>query len=204
MINISSLLAISGTFFVITASPGPATLALASTSMSSGRIVGLKFCAGLTLGLALWGSIAATGLGTLLQASNHVLSFLKIIGGIYLLWLGWRSAKSALNHKAEKISAIDTNKSFSLGIILNISNPQAVFVWMAALAIGVSDNSGSMQVILATIICIVLSFLIYAFYAFVFSTAKVMQWYGKAQKWIDGIVAVLFTIASIALIKSAF
>lgn len=204
MINIASLIIISSTFFVITASPGPATLALASTSMSSGRIVGLKFCAGLTIGLAFWGAIAATGLGSALQASNQALSFLKFLGGIYLFWLAWCSARSALINKSNKISTVDIRKSFSLGVILNLSNPQAVFAWMATLALGASDSTGTTQVIVATLVCIVLSFVVYAFYALVFSTPKVMNWYNNTKKWIDIIVAVLFTVASIALIKSAF
>ena len=83
-------------------------------------------------------SIAATGLGTILQASSHVLLFLKTLGGIYLLWLAWCSAKSALSNETSKISTI------------------------------------------------------------------VMAWYNKARKWIDSTVAVLFTVAGIALIKSAF
>lgn len=204
MTDIASLIVISGAFFVITASRGTATLALASASMSSGRVVGLKFCSGLTIGLAIGGAIAATGLGTILQTSNQALSFIKMIGGVYLLWLAWRSAKSALSKKTNKTITIDTKKSFSLGMILNLSNPQAVFAWMATLALGASASTGATQVIVATVICVIISFIVYAFYAFVFSTAKVMNSYNKARKSIDAVVACLFIIAGIALIKSAF
>lgn len=204
MINITNLLAISSTFFIITASPGPATLALASTTMSSGRNAGLRFCAGLTFGLAIWGVIAATGLGSALQTSNQTLSFIKLFGGFYLLWLAWCSAKSALSNKTDLASSINSNKSFGLGVILNLSNPQAVFVWMATLSLGASDNTSTLQVIVATVICIILSFLIYAFYALVFSIPKVMNWYNNAKKWIDTIVTILFTIAGMVLLKSAF
>jgi len=61
MIDIAALLTASFAFFVVAASPGPATLAAATLSMGQGRARGMRF--GLTVGLAFWGLVAATGLG---------------------------------------------------------------------------------------------------------------------------------------------
>lgn len=52
MFDLTSLLTIAIAFFIAAASPGPATLAVATVSMHAGRKSGLLFGAGLALGLA--------------------------------------------------------------------------------------------------------------------------------------------------------
>ena len=74
------LLSVALAFVVVTVSPGPANIALATTAMHAGRRTGLLFGAGLAVGLAFWGLVAATGLGAVLQASASMLVVLKLAG----------------------------------------------------------------------------------------------------------------------------
>ncbi|MEM6489799.1 MAG: LysE family transporter [Pseudomonadota bacterium] len=83
-------------FFVAAAAPGPATLGVAATAMARGRRAGLAFGAGLSLGLALWGVAAALGLGPLLQGSASALTVLRVLGGLFLIYLAVRAAQAAL------------------------------------------------------------------------------------------------------------
>ena len=84
---LDTLLPVALAFLVVTASPGPAVIAAALVTMQRGRRDGLLFGLGLSLGLGVWGVVAATGLGVLLESSAQALVALKIIGGLYLLWL---------------------------------------------------------------------------------------------------------------------
>ncbi|MGI9393462.1 MAG: LysE family translocator [Boseongicola sp.] len=204
MVDLVGLMAISTAFFIVAASPGPATLATATVSMRSGRSSGLRFGIGLSVGLAFWGLIAATGMGAVLQASTFALTALKILGGAYLLWLALKSARSACQN-AQAIATPDTKgRWFRRGLILNLSNPKAVVAWMATLSLGVGDGIGFWQIAFATSVCIVLGFLIYAGYAFVFSMSGAMSGYARVRKWIDGMVAGFFAIVGAGLIRSAF
>src|SRR3546814_5659941 len=56
------------------ASPGPATLAIAGTSMKSGRKYGLTVAAGILTGSLVWSTAAAFGLGAALLANAWVRS----------------------------------------------------------------------------------------------------------------------------------
>lgn len=204
MLDVNGLLAVGAAFFVVTASPGPATLALASTSLSAGRKAGLRFGIGLAFGLAFWGLIAATGLGAILQASGQALTLLKIAGGAYLLWLAYGAARSAAK-PADAVDQLATGRhSFKAGLMLNLLNPQAVFAWMATLALGLGHDSGGLQVFVATSLCMLLGAIIYALYALMLSTGGAMGIYGRLRRWIEGAVAGLFALASLALIRSAF
>ena len=204
MIDFVGLSAVAAAFFIVTVSPGPATIAAATVSMSSGRKNGILFGAGLSCGLAFWGVIAATGLGAILQGSAHMLTALKLFGGAYLLWLAYKSARSALQ-KSDAINSLeDTGKWFRRGLVLNLSNPKAVFAWMAALSMGMNADQGAPQVIAATAICMVLGSLCYAGYTLAFSLSGVMAAYQRIRRWVDSAVAGLFAIAGIGMIRSVF
>ena len=204
MIDPLGLITVLTAFFIVAASPGPATLAVAAVSMSVGRRSGMVFGAGLSCGLAFWGVVAATGLGAVLQTSATALFWLKIAGGIYLLWLAWRSARSAMQNSTTPAKSLGGGKLFTRGFGLNLSNPKAVLAWMATLALGIGDGSSLLQVFVATALCIVCGFVIYAAYSMVFSTASAMSAYAGLRRWIDGAVAGLFAVAGVGLVKSAF
>ncbi len=204
MIDLVGLTTAVTAFHVVAASPGPATLAVATVSMSAGRQQGLVFGAGLSLGLAFWGVIAATGLGAILQTSAAVLFVLKFLGGAYLLWLAYRSVLSTKETIAPAAKPVRKGKWFTRGLLLNLSNPKAVLAWMATLALGVGNGSSLLQVTVATSLCIILGFVIYATYSMVFSTASTMNIYVRLRRWVDAAVAGLFSVAGVGLIKSAF
>ncbi|MEM9332037.1 MAG: LysE family translocator [Pseudomonadota bacterium] len=204
MPDLANLMTILAAFFVAAASPGPAVVALATVSMRSGRKTGMMFGMGLSLGLAIWGIVAATGLGALLQASSQALFVLKILGGVYLLWLAFGIARSTSKPMGLDPAQPQEHRNFLRGLLLNLSNPKAVFAWMAVLALGLGEGSTLLEVGLATFLCVTLGSLIYAFYAIAFSTAGAMSFYNRIRRWIEGAVAGLFAIAGLGLIRSAF
>lgn len=204
MLDLFGLLAVISAFFVVAASPGPATLAVATIAMGAGRSNGVRFGAGLGVGLAFWGLVAATGLGAILQASTVALSILKVFGGAYLMWLAYASLRSARQVNTRALTSRLDGEWFKRGILLNLSNPKAIVAWMATLSLGVSTDNGLAQVVTATGLCVALGFLIYASYALIFSTNGAMNAYARLRRWIEGTVAVLFAVAGLGLIRSAF
>ena len=129
---------------------------------------------------------------------------LKIFGGIYLLWLAFQSGRSALKNANSIHYAPSDRRWFARGLMLNLSNPKAIVAWMAALSMGLGVGDGSGHVFAATLICMALGFLNYASYAMAFSLPGFMAGYRRLRRWIDGIVAGLFAIAGVGLIRSAF
>ena len=203
MIDTESLAAIVLAFFIVTVSPGPANIAAATVAMSAGRRPGLIFGLGLSFGLAFWGLVAATGMGALLQSTTTALTVLKIFGGLYLLWLAWSSARSALAPDRQAVGGLAEGRWFLRGLLLNLSNPKAVVAWMAALSMGLGGDDGVAAVVLATLVCMAVGFLNYSGYALAFSVSGCMAWYRRFRTWIEGIAAGLFALAGLGLLKSA-
>lgn len=204
MLNFDSLLSVALAFLIVTVSPGPANIAAATIAMKYGRRSSLLFGAGLSTGLAVWGVIAATGMGAILQGSVYLLMGLKIFGGLYLLWLAYQSGRAALaKDKAQSVTTSE-GRWFVRGLLLNLSNPKAVIAWMAALSMGMGEGASTGLVVAATLVCISIGFLNYIFYGFAFSLGGFARAYRGFRKWIDGVVAGLFALAGLGLIRSAF
>jgi len=205
MIDWHGILAVFAAFFVVAASPGPATLALANVSAASGRQSGTVFGVGLAIGLGFWGLVAATGLGAILQSTGVLLTGLKIAGGLYLLWLAYGSARSAWRPSQTERDPMLPQKDnwFWRGLVLNLSNPKAVFAWMAALSVGLGGDDGILGLGIATVGCALIGLVIYAVYAVAFSFQPVMRGYAEFKGWIEGVTAALFAVAGLALIRSA-
>ncbi len=205
MSDAASLAAIAGAFVIVASSPGPANLAAATVAMSQGRRTGMIFALGLSAGLWVWGLLAATGLGAILQTSATVLMVLKLLGGLYLLWLAYQSARSAArpDSGAPVASPITGGRWFFRGVALNLTNPKAVFAWMAALSMGLDRPNDLSTVAVATVMCGLIALLNAMGHVWLFSFPGVMASYRRARRWIDGTVAALFSLAGIGLIRSA-
>ncbi|MFF2183772.1 LysE family translocator [Streptomyces sp. NPDC058155] len=72
-----------------------------SAKLSPGsRSDGVLVTFGSACGLLVHAACAAVGLSALVMSSAHALTVVKILGGIYLIWLGvttWRSARRGIN-----------------------------------------------------------------------------------------------------------
>lgn len=76
-------------------SPGPATLAISSTSMEHGRRSGLFIALGVVVGSAIWGIAAALGFSAMMVANAWAFDVMRYIGASYLLFLAVKSLRSA-------------------------------------------------------------------------------------------------------------
>ncbi|MEM1317600.1 MAG: LysE family translocator [Pseudomonadota bacterium] len=203
MINLTSLASIALAFLVVAVSPGPANIAVATVSMSQGKRAGYRFGLGLSCGLAFWGLVAATGMGAVLESTPPLLIAMKILGGVYLLWLAIQSARSAMRADNDTRAVTKGGHWFRQGLFLNLSNPKAVVAWMAALSMGLGDSSSTGMLVVATAICIAIGFANYAGHAAAFSLSGFMRAYGRARRAVDGIVSTLFAAAGLGLLRSA-
>ncbi|MEM1300858.1 MAG: LysE family translocator [Pseudomonadota bacterium] len=202
--DVTGMLAVALAFFVVAASPGPANIANAVLAMDSGRSASFRFSLGLTSGIAVWGLVAATGLGAVLQGAVYVLSALKVLGGLYLLWLAWSSARGAMQEQPVLIEGTTGRKYFRAGLILNLSNPKTVVAWMAALAVGLDPDASLVSVAVGYAICVAVALGVNLGYMALFSMQGMMAAYRGARRWIGLVAAGLFAFAGLGLIRSAF
>jgi len=95
MSEFTSLIGIGATLCVGAASPGPSFVMVARTAASAGRSNGLNAALGMGLGALLFAAASLLGLNALFLAVPALYIGLKVVGGLYLAYLGvriWRGA----------------------------------------------------------------------------------------------------------------
>ena len=131
-----ALLAVFTAFALVVGSPGPSTLSIMATSMNAVRRDGVVLALGVTAGSMTWGILAVLGLSAVLAAYAPTLYVIKIAGGLYLLYLAWRSARSALQAgeaaaRSEPTTKVSAARTFLRGYLMHLTNPKAILGWIA-------------------------------------------------------------------------
>lgn len=194
-------------FLLAIASPGPNVLAVMGTSMSVGRTSGIALALGVAAGSFCWALLTAIGLTALLAAYAYALTIIKIAGGLYLLWLAYKSFRSAASaHDIEASRLAGPTLSplgyFTRGLAIQMTNPKAALAWIAIISLGLQDNAPLWVGFAIVAGTSVLSIVIHILYAVAFSTAVMVRLYSKARRAIQFSLGAFFTFAGIRLLTS--
>lgn len=190
-------------YLVAVLSPGPATMAIASASLGEGRRHGLTIAAGIFCGSMTWALAASLGLAALLSQYAQVLIVIRILGGLYLLYLAWRafrSAASPIDPFSMSKSAKSLKRTFLMGYAIHLTNPKAIFGWLATISIGLPADATPQAVAIVVCGCLATGFTVFMGYALLFSTSGALRIYRAARRYIDGTLAVLFAAAGVRLL----
>ena len=84
----SNIAAFAATEFLLCLSPGPAVLLVVGLSMRQGFWRSQAAAAGILTTNAIYFALSAAGVASLILASATLFYVLKIVGAVYLAWLG--------------------------------------------------------------------------------------------------------------------
>lgn len=189
---------------VASASPGPATLAIAGTSMASGRASGLPLASGITTGSLVWSVSAALGLGAIMLANAWVFEVIRYFGAAYLMFLAYKSARSALSRKEIEVKSMMGSKSmlFTKGLLLHVTNPKAILFFGSLYSLGVPAGSSLGDLAVVIIAVGIQSFLIFHGYAILFSSSAMTRLYLRLRRSFEAVFAIGFGAASFKILTA--
>jgi len=121
------------TSLVLELTPGPNMGTLASLTLERGRSAGLAAVAGVALGLALIGTLAAFGLAALIAESPALYQVLRWAGILYLLYLAYDAWRDAGQGADIAFRPKGTGSLFLRGLTVNLLNPKAAIFYIAVL-----------------------------------------------------------------------
>jgi threonine/homoserine/homoserine lactone efflux protein len=115
--------------------PGPDTLVVLRNLMRGGRHGAALTVAGVLCGLTVWVAAAALGMAAVLHASGDAYLALRVVGAVYLIWLGVQTlrARTAPDlHAAADLPPTPTSPSgrpllgrgFGAGLATDLLNPK--------------------------------------------------------------------------------
>lgn len=190
--------------FVASVSPGPATLALAGTSMASGRKSGLALASGITTGSLMWSIAAALGLGAVMLANAWVFELIRYFGAAYLMFLAYKAARSALSQKnlATKSFTGGKRSLYAKGLALHLMNPKAILFFGSLFSLGIPPGTGVEQLAIVIAAVALQSFLVFHGYVLLFSSQAMTGVYLKLRRWFEGAFAIGFGAASFKILTA--
>ena len=124
----STLLAFAGVSLLLAVTPGPDMAVVTKNALAHGRRGVVLTTSGIALALVVWVTATAVGLSALLRTSGEVLFALKIVGAVYLAFLGIKTLLESRSRPGDLLAgtpaAAPAHAVFRQGFLSAISNPK--------------------------------------------------------------------------------
>lgn len=157
--TLAAFLAFAGLVVFAAISPGPAVIMSARTGLTEGYSTGVMLAIGIGAGAVIWASAAMFGLNLVFQAAPALLWLLKIGGGAYLAWMGWRlwqGAATPLDTADDHPLPRSPLSAFRLGLFTQLANPKPA-VMFSAIFLGTVPQGTPLSIYLALLAMIFLA-----------------------------------------------
>jgi threonine/homoserine/homoserine lactone efflux protein len=131
--------------FTIAAAVGPISLLVIRRTLAEGRLIGLVSGMGVATADATYGAIAAFGLTAISDLLIDGRRALGIVGGVFLLWLAWRTFRSVPVEAAADVEGRRRGLpgAYLSTLGLTLTNPMTILSF-AALFVGLGVTGGDL------------------------------------------------------------
>lgn len=184
-----ALISLASLIMVLT--PGPNMIYLISRSICQGKMAGIASLAGIISGFIVYMVAASVGLTAVFLTIPYAYKAIKILGALYLLWLGWKAiSNQVLTFKEKKLPHRTFSNLFSAGLMTNLLNPKAVVFYMALFPQFISPQQGSVvfqSLLLGSIQIAISTFINFLIVLMASRISKFLsrnKLYTKIQQWI--------------------
>jgi threonine/homoserine/homoserine lactone efflux protein len=181
-------------------SPGPSFVMVARTAVASTRANGLAAALGMGIGGSVIGTAALLGLQALLASVPWLYLAMKLGGGAYLMYLGYRIWKGAtspliLADSRGTDARQSLRRSFILGLGTQLSNPKTAIVYGSIFASLLPREVPFLLIVGLPILIFCIESGWYSIVALLLSSSGPRDVYLRFKCWIDraagGVMALL-------------
>ena len=140
--DLLAIFAFSTALFIFMASPGPGVFAVVARALGSGFSHAFSMSLGMVLGDLIFLLAAIFGLNAIANTMGGIFIVIKYVGGLYLLYLGYKiftSKATSENIKGVKSGSLKTD--FITGLFICLSNPKVILFYLGFLPTFVNLNS---------------------------------------------------------------
>ncbi|TGP56974.1 LysE family translocator [bacterium M00.F.Ca.ET.230.01.1.1] len=123
--------------FLLAITPGPGIFYVAARTLAGGRAEGIASSFGTGLGGMAHVLAGSLGVSAIVLASAELFTALKLIGAVYLVWLGFRTMQSARREARTLLEggtpapAVGPSRAFREGVLVEALNPKTAAFFLA-------------------------------------------------------------------------
>lgn len=178
---------VAAAIFVLV-TPGPSVLFVVSRAMAYGRLAAFATVLGGAAGAFVLAAGVAVGLGAIVSSSSVGYLVIKILGAVYLVYLGVRAVLdrrdlcAAVNATA---SATGRRRTWGQGFVVGLTNPKSIVFFAAMLPQFVDEAAGSasVQMMILGATFTVLTVLVHSVWAFAAGTVR--EWFASSNRRLE-------------------
>ncbi len=204
----TALLSIAFALTLGAMSPGPSFILVARTSLALSRRDGFAVAVGMGVGGVFFSAVALLGLLAVLAAVPLLHFALKLLGGVYLLYLAyriWRDARQALVLEDTSVEQRPARpgRSFLLGLITQVSNPKTAVVYGSIFASLLPGGLPVSMLLALPVMVFVIETLWYSVVVLALSAPVPRARYLASKTWLDRAAGTILAALGIKLIVEA-
>lgn len=177
------------------ASPGPDFALVSRQALLQGRRAGLWVSLGIALGLGIHIAYSAAGLATLIAHSTMWMSAIKLIGGSYLLYLGYQGIRAkaqsgVIANEPAVIMDVAAHRLVGKGFLCNALNPKAPIYFLSLFTIVLSPNLPASTLVIYGVWIMLLQLFWFSLITLFFSQPTIRRRFLAISHWIDRVFGV--------------
>ncbi|ADU72876.1 LysE family translocator [Pantoea sp. At-9b] len=205
---LSSLMAIAAVLVMGVISPGPSFIYVARNAVARSRLHGLLTALGMGTGAAIFSIMAMFGLEKILVALPELFTGLKIAGGLYLIWMGYKIAKNA--SKPFSVTSGSLSETHSLfatwrdGLLTQLSNPKTALVFASIFTALLPKEIPGYFYYILPLMAFVIDAGWYSLVAVLLSSKRPRDIYLRLKRAIDTLSSTILVLLGVKIILTSF
>ena len=188
--------------------PGPDFVGVVRSSVTRGTTAGLLTTLGVSIGLGFYATLSLLGLSAILVEYQWLTWAVRVLGGLYLAWLGIkllraRPAAPGSDIAAGGLSGEVRGNSLLFGFLVTLTNPKAIVLFASVFATAVTAATPLWLMVLMVVLVMASSLTWYTIVTLFMSSAPVMRRFQHARHWIERIAGASFVLIGGKIIADA-
>jgi len=195
------LLTVAVTHLLAVASPGPDLVLVIRNALGKSRLDGYFTAAGFALGVLIHLTVGLLGLGLLFAQLPWLLQVLKILGALYLAYIGfksWSSGSFKMNAQDTKLAS-EPWVSLREGLITNLLNVKAMLFFFSLLISVLKPEVESTIKLSAVAIMVSFTFLWFSLVTRFLTIDSIQKRFLSMQRALERVLALLLWLLALKL-----
>lgn len=188
--------------------PGPDFFIVVKNTLNGSSKNGILSALGISTAHLIYAVMSAIGLIVILTSSYYIFFTIKVLGAIYIAYLGIKSIVNARKHQnfmtneKRQAKSVAFFTSFKQGFLSTMLNPKAILFYISILPQFItSDAQASQQIIVLCSLFIITVFIWFALCSLIFNLIKTLFNNSKFKTIFDYLVGAVLIALSISILK---
>lgn len=197
--------------FLALLSPGPDFVLVVKSAIRNDRNKAMGVAVGISVANALYIALCLIGVGAILASSIWLMTTLKVIGGLFLIFLAIQALKAkksdyadlALTQNESEAVKASFGKEFITGFMSGILNPKNLLFYLSLFTVALTNDVSLAFKIALGVWMTVVVFCWDTAIIFVLSSSKVRKKFTKLAYYIDKFTGAILGVVGFSIVKSA-